>query len=298
MSEGKPCARSKFTDDENIQLRSLVAQHGLRAWVEIAKLLPGRSPRQCRERWKHYLSKDQSSVPWTESEDALLFEKVSELGPKWTRIAALLGNRTDIEIKARWLHKFNHILPLFPKSRRVCGPSNLEDPDHPEPTSPLSPVQQPQDPPVELLSGVAPVNFVNFSRADECPGFLVSWKRSGDLFPKQSIFVQLPLISLFLPLLSRVRDGFWEIPPRILGSIGFAGGIRASAFHVSGRKAHFQETLSKIKRHFCKKPPAISQLAIGAECSLRHSPPPHAQILAHSQHQSGYSKIQDYYWMF
>jgi hypothetical protein len=182
-AETKPTPRSKFTQDEDNQLRNLVAEHGLKAWVEIATSLPGRNPRQCRERWKHYLSIDQSSAPWTEEEDTLLFEKVSELGPKWTRIAALLGNRTDIELKTRWLQKFNHILRLFPKSGRTPGLSLEDDPVQPEHSGPHSPVQPPQPPTAELLPIVAPANTANLSHTEQNTDFLSQLEAVWGPFP-------------------------------------------------------------------------------------------------------------------
>jgi hypothetical protein len=65
--------------------------------------MPGRNPRQCRERWHHYLTPAVSSKPFTPEEDALLNAKYAELGPKWKQIAAVFEGRTDISIKNRWI---------------------------------------------------------------------------------------------------------------------------------------------------------------------------------------------------
>jgi hypothetical protein len=65
--------------------------------------MPGRSPRQCRERWHHYLTPAVSSDPFTREEDALLAAKYAEIGPKWKLIAGLFEGRTDISIKNQWL---------------------------------------------------------------------------------------------------------------------------------------------------------------------------------------------------
>jgi hypothetical protein len=35
-------------------------------------------------------------------------------------VAAVLGDRTDLEVKMRWLTKFNHILPMLPKPTRIA----------------------------------------------------------------------------------------------------------------------------------------------------------------------------------
>jgi hypothetical protein len=101
-------------------LRAIVAELGTGSWADVAKALPGRNARQCRERWKHYLSCDKAGTPWTPEEDHLIFEKISAWGPKWTRVAAVLGDRTDLEVKMRWLTMFNHILPMLPKPTRIA----------------------------------------------------------------------------------------------------------------------------------------------------------------------------------
>jgi hypothetical protein len=109
---GEDRRRAKFTVMEDVQLRQLVAEFGVDNWRHIASLIPGRNARQCRERWKHYLSGSGIPRPWTPQEDQILLEKVQFWGPRWTRIATFFGNRTDIEVKARWIQKFNSVMPL------------------------------------------------------------------------------------------------------------------------------------------------------------------------------------------
>ena len=71
--------------------------------------MPNRTVRQCRERWKHYLSGCKTDDPWTELEDKIILERVQLLGGKWTKIAALLPGRTDLQVKKRWIQLFNNI---------------------------------------------------------------------------------------------------------------------------------------------------------------------------------------------
>jgi hypothetical protein len=59
------------------------------------------------------------NLPWTEAEDQFLFEQIQAWGPKWSRVAALLRHRTDIEVKARWMQKFNDSVPMLPRTRRI-----------------------------------------------------------------------------------------------------------------------------------------------------------------------------------
>jgi hypothetical protein len=101
--------------------------------------MPGRNIRQCRERWKHYLSGEKLSVPWSKQEDQLLQEKVKEIGAKWTKIAAILGDRTDLEVKNRWMKKFNSRSPLARKTRRRLN--------SPQPQSPVADPKLDTEPP-------------------------------------------------------------------------------------------------------------------------------------------------------
>ena len=114
MTTLKRRTRAKFFPEEDEKLRELVAEYGLHDWETIAELMPGRNPRQVRERWKHYLSSEKPHEPWTKEEDELLFEKVHELGGKWTKIAKFLNGRTDLQAKLRWQKMFSG------KGRRVA----------------------------------------------------------------------------------------------------------------------------------------------------------------------------------
>lgn len=115
MTTLKKRTRAKFYPEEDEKLRELVEEYGLHAWETIAQQMPGRNIRQVRERWKHYLSSEKPHDPWTKEEDDLLFEKVHELGGKWTKIAKFLNGRTDLQAKLRWQKMFSG------RSRRVAG---------------------------------------------------------------------------------------------------------------------------------------------------------------------------------
>jgi hypothetical protein len=98
-----PRHRNCFTCKEDNQLRNLMKQFGSNSWREISAAMPGRTVRQCRDRWFHYLSKPKSEIPWTADEDATLLEKIGEFGLKWTRLATFFSNRNDLDVKQRWL---------------------------------------------------------------------------------------------------------------------------------------------------------------------------------------------------
>ena len=88
--------------EEDNKIKHLVQINGEKAWKVIASEFPDRSPRQCRERWKNYLSPTVRNLPWTPEEDAKLAELFSQFGPQWAKIASLFNARTDVNVKNRW----------------------------------------------------------------------------------------------------------------------------------------------------------------------------------------------------
>jgi hypothetical protein len=100
----KPVYRphSKFSPDEDFKLCQLVNEHGPNAWRVVAKFLPGRNSRQCRERWLNYLNPGLNSNPWTAAEDALLEQTYTAIGPRWVYMMRFFPNRTDAMIKNRF----------------------------------------------------------------------------------------------------------------------------------------------------------------------------------------------------
>ena len=100
--------RSKFFPEEDKLLIQLVKEHGEHSWELISSKMSGRNVRQCRERWKHYLSASSYKNEWTTEEDELLIEKMSSLGPKWTKISHFLNGRTDIQVKNRAFQLFGN----------------------------------------------------------------------------------------------------------------------------------------------------------------------------------------------
>jgi hypothetical protein len=98
--------REKFTNEEDKRLLELIQNFGVNSWDIIASLMPNRNIRQVRERWKHYLSCNNLYEPWKPEEDALLYQKVSEFGFKWTKLTRFFPGRSDIQLQNRWTKLF------------------------------------------------------------------------------------------------------------------------------------------------------------------------------------------------
>lgn len=92
----------KFTRAEDIKLRDLVNKYSTNNWKIIAKELPPRTPRQCRERWNNYIDPNLSQEPWTQEEDEILMRIHDQFGNHWKQIESYLPNRSKNSIKKRW----------------------------------------------------------------------------------------------------------------------------------------------------------------------------------------------------
>ena len=115
--------RSKFTKDEDEMLRNVIDRFGEEDWNIIAKNMPGRNVRQCRERWCNYLSPSLNKTKWKVSEDNLLMKKVSEIGKKWVQISKFFHNRTDQMLKNR----YNVLIRTYKKSINSFSDDEYDD---------------------------------------------------------------------------------------------------------------------------------------------------------------------------
>ena len=94
--------RKLFSPQEDAILTKIMYQQPFETWIAVAEHLPGRTARQCRDRWVNYLSPSNKNGPWTSEEDQLLTEKYMEHGPQWTTIAKFFDGRSENNVKNRW----------------------------------------------------------------------------------------------------------------------------------------------------------------------------------------------------
>jgi len=133
-------SRKKFTPDEDELLRRLVLTHGDKAWNEIASLMRGRTARQVRERYQHYLSPTVNVGSWSSEEDALLLQMFEVYGPQWSILKQFFNGRSCVNIK-------NHWTTLVAQAQKTAWEHRTKSDQSGEASPMQSPIEQPRSPP-------------------------------------------------------------------------------------------------------------------------------------------------------
>jgi hypothetical protein len=98
----------RWTPEEDLKLRNAVQTHNGKNWVAVAALVPGRSRKQCWNRWHDALNSSIEQATtcaafWTLEEDNRLKHAVGILGEKdWDLVTFLVPGRVKEQCFSRW----------------------------------------------------------------------------------------------------------------------------------------------------------------------------------------------------
>ncbi|KAF8716971.1 hypothetical protein HU200_026077 [Digitaria exilis] len=116
--------KGPWTQEEDDKIIDLVRKFGPTKWSVIAKSLPGRIGKQCRERWHNHLNPEIRKDAWTPEEEKALINAHRVYGNKWAEIAKALPGRTDNSIKNHWNSSLRKKLDVY-GTNSVVAPPNL-----------------------------------------------------------------------------------------------------------------------------------------------------------------------------
>ncbi|CAM9292047.1 unnamed protein product [Pylaiella littoralis] len=91
-----------WTGEEDERLSKLVEIVGMK-WSDLARHIPGRIAKQCRERYLNHLDPSlRKDMPWTEDEEALLMRLCFAKQNQWAEICRQLHGRSYNDVKNRF----------------------------------------------------------------------------------------------------------------------------------------------------------------------------------------------------
>ncbi|GAB2295753.1 Transcription factor myb3r-5 [Dionaea muscipula] len=129
--------KGPWTQEEDDKIVELVAKFGPTKWSLIAKSLPGRIGKQCRERWHNHLNPEIRKEAWTLDEELALMTAHLLYGNKWAEIAKVLPGRTDNSIKNHWNSSLKKKLDFYlatgklPPASKGCLQNGASDANKP-----------------------------------------------------------------------------------------------------------------------------------------------------------------------
>ena len=93
-----------WTIKDDAKLIEAISRYGTGNWINVSNVFRGsRTRSQCSQRWFRVLNPQINKAHWSDEEDKKLIAAIEEFGENsWTRAAAVLGNRCDVQCRYRY----------------------------------------------------------------------------------------------------------------------------------------------------------------------------------------------------
>ena len=101
----KACPRLWNPEEDRLLLEVVKSTPHPLKWPAVAKSLPNRTGKQCRERYLNHLSPKLKQANWTPEEDTTMITLYFKFGPQWANMTKMIKGRTDNSIKNRFHHQ-------------------------------------------------------------------------------------------------------------------------------------------------------------------------------------------------
>ncbi|XP_054164391.1 uncharacterized protein LOC128962084 [Oppia nitens] len=115
----------QWSDDENKVLMAAVKKYGTHNWRKVAQYIPGRSNRQCRERYMMRLNfgTDRKLGNWMPQEDKLILDLAPKCDFHWIKLENKIKGRNARQIASRYelLMKYNNVGKDVRKTKSKFG---------------------------------------------------------------------------------------------------------------------------------------------------------------------------------
>ncbi|KAK3388828.1 hypothetical protein B0T20DRAFT_86507 [Sordaria brevicollis] len=104
--QAEPKPRQVWTPEEDRLLAEAVAKetptNGSINWCKVASHLSRRNNKDCRKRWHYNVAHNIRKGTWTLEEDQRLREAFDIYGPRWSKVAQIVGSRNGDQCWKRW----------------------------------------------------------------------------------------------------------------------------------------------------------------------------------------------------
>lgn len=118
--------RCKWSRWEDERLRSAIEKCGIDDWTVVSQRVPGRLPKQCRERWHNYLHPHIRKDSMDSDEIMFIVEARNIIGNRWSEIAKRMPGRTSTQVKNLWYSLNRNKMPGIERSKLPSKRNHLK----------------------------------------------------------------------------------------------------------------------------------------------------------------------------
>ena len=115
--------KARWTSIEDLLLVDVIKKYGSKNWSFIATFIPGRTGKQCRERWIVQHDPSFKRESFSNEEDNIIIHYQGICGNRWSIISKFLPGRSTTNVKNRWKYLKNHGI-ISPKINYVIQNNN------------------------------------------------------------------------------------------------------------------------------------------------------------------------------